>query len=152
MDGEIDAAVEQRIFEFFGEHTLAADHRQRIRLHVAGGLDDVDADVDFRKQRMQAGFRLFSLPECELRSAGTDYEATRHTRSILEIKNVSGRRRGVRLAASVKTTHLVQNRVGNLVDGGHEQRLDGGLLLVGEWSKSFALPRHLGARDVVKLL
>ena len=65
MNREIDPSVEQRIFQLLCEHAFPADHRQGIRLHVAGCLNDLDANVDFRIQCQQAGFGLFGLPQGE---------------------------------------------------------------------------------------
>ena len=38
--------------------------------------------------------------------------------------------------------------MGDLFDGGHQQRLDRGFLFCGEWSKAFALAFKLGARGL----
>jgi hypothetical protein len=43
MDGEIDAALHQRLLDLLGEEALAADLLQLAVLHpVAGGADDGD--------------------------------------------------------------------------------------------------------------
>lgn len=43
VDGDVDAAVQQRLVDLFGEQPLAANVRQRlVQDLVAGGLDDAD--------------------------------------------------------------------------------------------------------------
>src|SRR5215213_3239024 len=111
MNGDVDAAVEQRVFELFGEHSLAANHGERIVLYVAGGFNDLDLNVDLRIQKAQARARLFSLPQCEFGTARTDDEGSRHRRSVLQVKTIFGEAGGVRLARFVKTTHLVDDRM-----------------------------------------
>ncbi len=73
VDGEIDAAVEQGFFDFFGEETFAADFVEGSVLNfVAGSLDDFDAALG------AAGFEALSdvvcLPERELRTPGPDHQ------------------------------------------------------------------------------
>src|SRR5215204_4274662 len=110
MDCHIDAPIEQCIFELFGEHSLAADHREWIVLHVTCGLNDFDTNIDLRIQEPQALARLFSLPECEFGTARADDERARH-RSLLETRWIFGKVGGVRFAGLVKATHLADDRM-----------------------------------------
>src|ERR671927_183036 len=56
------------------------------------------------------------------------------------------------LARVVGVAHAVDDGVRNLVDGGHEHRLDGLLLLGSQGAESSALLLKLLARDVAELL
>ena len=63
--------VDQRFFNFLGEHALGADLGESdVGDLVAGGLDDLDFDL-VAALREQSG-DVIGLPERELRSAGTD--------------------------------------------------------------------------------
>src|ERR1035441_685391 len=74
MHGEVSTGVNSGRFDFFGEHALGADFRQRnIGDFIAGGLDDL------KLHRMALGAQqvgdVMSLPERELRTAGADAQA-----------------------------------------------------------------------------
>src|SRR5215207_2736247 len=75
MNCDVDATIEQRIFKLFSKNALASDHRQGIALHIASSFYDFNTNVEAD----QAVARLFSLPECEFRTARTDYELSRHS-------------------------------------------------------------------------
>ena len=63
VDREIDAPVEQRFFDFFGEDPLAADFVERdVQNLVAGGLDNLDPA--FGAARFQTFPDVVRLPEC----------------------------------------------------------------------------------------
>src|SRR5215216_5895966 len=78
MNCNVDAMVQKRVFQLFRKHTFASDHRQRIALNIASRLDDLDVDLDPRIQQFQTLTRLFSLPQREFRTTGTDYERASH--------------------------------------------------------------------------
>ena len=68
---EIDPVLGQRFFNFFGEHALGADLRQGdIGNPVTGGLDDFNFDLV--SLPLEQSLDVIGLPECQLRSAGTD--------------------------------------------------------------------------------
>ena len=49
MNGQIDGAIEQRLFDLFGEEAFGADAVERnVRDAVAGGLDDLDRGTQGR--------------------------------------------------------------------------------------------------------
>ena len=76
VDGEIDASSGEGFFNFFGEHALGADLRQRdVGDFVAGGVDDLD--FDFVATVAQEGGDVVGLPEGELGAAGADAESCR---------------------------------------------------------------------------
>src|ERR1043165_382388 len=85
MYSEIDASIEKRILELLREHTLTTDHRQRIVLHVASSLDDLNTNFDLWIQLEQVLTSFFSLPECEFGTAGTDYKRARHPDLFLDL-------------------------------------------------------------------
>ena len=73
VDGEVRAAIEQRLLDFLGEESLAADFGQRhVGDFIAGGLDDFDAA--FVPGGSELGFHPAGLPERELGTTGSDYE------------------------------------------------------------------------------
>ena len=76
MDGEINASCGEGFFNFFGEHALGADHRQRdVGDFVAGGVNDLD--FDFVATVAQEGGDVVGLPERELGAARADAESCR---------------------------------------------------------------------------
>ena len=53
VDGQIDAALGQRLFDFLGEHALGANLGERdIGDFVAGGLDDFELDFVARARKI----------------------------------------------------------------------------------------------------
>src|ERR1051326_9156670 len=148
MNGNIDATIEQRIFELLREDTLASNHRQGIALHVASCFYNFNASIE----TSQAIARVFSLPECEFRTARTDDELSRHWSLLLESKRIFRQLHCFGLAGLVEATHLVENGMGDLVDGRHEQRLDRGFLFLCQWAEPFALARQFCPSNVLHVL
>ena len=69
VHGEVDAAVEQRFFDFLGEETFAADSVERgVENFVAGGFDDLDPALG--PARFQTFPDIVRLPERKLRAPG----------------------------------------------------------------------------------
>jgi hypothetical protein len=67
MHGEIDAAGGKRLFDFFGEHALGADHGEgNVGDLVAGGVDDFD--FHFMAARAQKRGDVVGLPEGQVGS------------------------------------------------------------------------------------
>ncbi len=99
VHGHIDATVEQRLLDFLGEQSLAADFGQRdVGDLVAGGLDDFDAAV-FAERLRAATSTQSRLPQRQLRSAGSDDDhcpaPSRKTRRITFVKWCAVRMRGL---------------------------------------------------------
>jgi hypothetical protein len=74
MDGNVDAARQQRILDFLGEQALAADFREGAVLNpVAGGFDDVDFGVGQGGMGgFQRRFHHFRLRQGKRRTARAD--------------------------------------------------------------------------------
>jgi len=71
VDGEIDAAFDEGLFDLFGEHAFGADLGEGDLLQpVAGGADDLDGD--FVALGAQGAGDVVRLPEGELRPARAD--------------------------------------------------------------------------------
>ena len=71
VNGKIDAAFEEGVLDFLGEHSLGADFRERdIGDPVARSVYDFDLNVV--PLPPQEGSNVVRLPERELRAAGTD--------------------------------------------------------------------------------
>ena len=67
MDSEIDAAIEQRFFNFFCEQSLAADLIQgHVENLVALGVNDLNPR--FHAAGFQTVFDVVCLPERQLRA------------------------------------------------------------------------------------
>jgi hypothetical protein len=79
MDGEIDGAGEERLFDFLGEEAFGAYLRQgHVGDFIAGGLDDFDAGgVAFG---LQLGGDVVGLPEGQFGTAGADDEFAHSSR------------------------------------------------------------------------
>src|SRR5437762_3097968 len=74
MYRQIDASRGQRLLDFFGEHSLGADFRQRnVDDLVASGVNDFNLDLVILPAQLSAD--MVRLPECELRTARSDPEA-----------------------------------------------------------------------------
>ena len=92
VHGEIDAAFEQRFFDFFGEKPLAADFTEgRIVNPVARGPDDLDPA--FRAARFQTLLDIIGLPERQLRASSPDHQ---HKSQCNQRVAAIGTRRGSR--------------------------------------------------------
>jgi hypothetical protein len=52
VNGNIDAAVKQCVFQFFSEDAFTSDHREWVGLNVSRGFDYLDADFE-------AGIKFF---------------------------------------------------------------------------------------------
>src|SRR6185369_9273103 len=141
---------EQRVFKLLRKHTLPANHRKRIILHVARSLDDFDVNVELRIQGPQTRTRLFSLPQREFGTTRPDDEWTRHPPSVLETRRIFSV--NVRLAGFVEATHLADDRVRDLVYGRQKQRLDRSFLIFRQHAEPFPLLRELRTRNVLHVL
>src|SRR5881394_2727309 len=74
MYRQIDASRGERLLDFFGEHSLGADLRQRnVNDLVAGGGDDFNLDLVILPA--QLGGDTVPRPQCELRTARSDAKA-----------------------------------------------------------------------------
>src|SRR6059058_1098214 len=88
-------------------------------------------------------------------TAGDTYNPeprTQNPPSFFQAENVAPRLHVAVLARVVGAAHAVYDRVRNLVDGGHEQRLDGLLLFGRERAEAVALTLELLVRDAPQLL
>ena len=64
VDGQIDALLEQRVFQFLGENSLAADFAQRaLPVAISRGADD--DEFGGRSVPRQSGAHVFRLPASE---------------------------------------------------------------------------------------
>src|SRR5215470_17066787 len=79
VNGKIDAAVKQRVVDFFGEEPLTPNSCQRhIENLIAGCLDKDDVDSQSRLALLQFRLRPVCLPQCERASSCAELEA-RHS-------------------------------------------------------------------------
>jgi len=73
VDGEVDAAFEERVLDFLGEEALGADAGEGdVGDLVAGGLDDFE--FGFYTELGEACGDPAGLPQGELRAAASDFE------------------------------------------------------------------------------
>src|SRR5262245_2487634 len=89
VNRQVDAMIEQGLFDLFREDALAADLRQRgLGQFIAGGLDDLDADdqplVDF----LEPVLHPVGLPERELAAARADDQVRHKTNPESKIQRL----------------------------------------------------------------
>jgi hypothetical protein len=73
MHRQIDAAVDQRILNFFRKQAFASDATQgHVGDAISGRLDDLDAA--FRAAGFQPPLYIMSLPKRELRPARSNHQ------------------------------------------------------------------------------
>jgi len=79
MDGDFRRAGQERLFEFFDEHTLAADPAQGRRLvPVSLGGHAEDFDVEIRERAFDTIPDVVRLPHGEFALARSDSKLLEH--------------------------------------------------------------------------
>src|SRR5262249_27290074 len=137
VDCKVDSPVEQRLIDFLGEESLAADIRQRhVENLIAGRLDGNQLNIQSRPTLFQFGFGPIGLPQCKSASSRAELEPSH----IKPLRRYSSLRR-LDIENSTQDVHVKRTvwivrhslkffdrRVQDFVHEGFSDVIQGGLL------------------------